>query len=240
MTRAAADTLQQLNLPSPTTPTGIARASPRTMRPSTRTQCPKARSRSRAPQSFVTLALFAATFCAACDRRSPEFRYLSAPETKPRGAALNAQARLLAATPDGTKTHVLVLAEGDEVMTALSDFMRREKVASAAFHGIGAVRDAELAWFDPERQKYKALTTRDQVEVLALNGDAALDSQQSPTVHAHVVLGTENTRTLGGHLIHAVTSPNLELFITSYPTALKKRPVPGKGFERIDPTLSQE
>jgi predicted DNA-binding protein with PD1-like motif len=59
-------------------------------------------------------------------------------------------------------------------------------------------------------------------------------------VHAHAVLGTENARTLGGHLIHAVTSPNLELFITSYSTSLKKRPVPRKGFERIDPTLSQD
>ena len=208
------------------------------MRPSTCTQCPEARSRSRGLQSFATLALLAATFCAACDRRADDVRYLSASETKPRGSAPNAHARRLGAAPDGTKTYVIVLAEGDEVMTALGDFMRREKVTSAAFHGIGAVRDPEIAWFDPARQKYKVLTIREQLEVLALNGDTALDSQSNPTVHAHAVLGTERARTLGGHLVHAITSPNLELFVTSYPTALKKRPVPGKGFERIDPTLS--
>jgi hypothetical protein len=132
------------------------------------------RSRSRAPKSFVTLVLFTATFCAGCDRESPAIRYLSAPETKPRGAAPNAQTRTLASAPDGTKTRVLVLAEGDEVMTALAHFMRQEKVTSAAFHGIGAVRDPEIAWFDPERQKYKALIVRKQLEVLALNGDTAL------------------------------------------------------------------
>jgi len=196
--------------------------------------------RRRPTRSFVTVALAAATFCAACENVGTEVRYLSAPETKPRGAAPNAKSRVLSAEPYGTKHYVLVLTDGDEVMTALANFMRREKVQGAAFHGIGAVRESEIAWFDPERQKYKAITVREQVEVLALNGDTALDSQQNPTVHAHAVLGTENARTFGGHLLHAVTSPNLELFVTTYPTALLKRPVPGKGFERIDPTLSRE
>jgi predicted DNA-binding protein with PD1-like motif len=195
--------------------------------------------RSQRVRGFAALILIGATLCVSCDTKGVDVRYLSAAETKPRGAAPNAQALLLSTAPEGTKHHVLVLAEGDEVMTALRDFMHREKITSAAFHGIGAVRDPELAWFDPARGQYKALTLREQLEVLALNGDTALDEQGKPSVHAHVVLGTSDARTLGGHLVHATTSPNLELFITSYPTPLKKTPVPGKGFQRIDPRLSQ-
>jgi len=43
-------------------------------------------------------------------------------------------------------------------------------------------------------------------------------------VHAHLVCGLTTGETRGGHLVHAVTSPTVEVFITVSKTQLRKAP----------------
>ncbi|HKO46360.1 MAG TPA: PPC domain-containing DNA-binding protein [Polyangiaceae bacterium] len=167
------------------------------------------------------LVLLATTACA--HRHEPVVRYLSRSELKPSGAAPGAQHRLIATRADGSKEYALVLARGDEVMTALSDFARVEQVTAASFTAIGAVRAAEVGWFDFEKTKYKAMRHDDQLEVLSLVGDIGLSADGRATVHAHATLGRESGRAFGGHLIAATVSPTLEVFVTTYPKPLKKR-----------------
>ncbi len=167
------------------------------------------------------LVLAAATACA--QHHDPMVRYLSRAELKPTGAAPGAQHRLLATRGDGSKEYALVLARGDEVMTALSDFARAERVTAASFTAIGAVRDAEVGWFDFAKQQYKAMRLDEQLEVLSLIGDIGVGAEGKTVVHAHVTLGRESGRAFGGHLVGAVVSPTLEVFVTSYPQPLKKK-----------------
>src|SRR4051812_37305238 len=160
----------------------------------------------------------------ACSRHhDPSVRYVSSVQLKPNGAAPGAQHRLLATRPDGTQEYALVLARGDEVMTALSDFARAKRVTAATFTALGAVRNAEVGWFDFSKEQYKAMRFDEQLEVLSLVGDIGLAEDGKPTVHAHCGLGRESGRALGGHLITATVSPTLELFVTSYPQALRKQ-----------------
>jgi predicted DNA-binding protein with PD1-like motif len=167
------------------------------------------------------LALFAAYGCA--HHPQPTIRYLSRAELKPNSAARGAQHRLVATRADGSKEYALVLARGDEVMTALSDFARAERVTAASFTAIGAVRAAEVGWFDFGKQQYKAMRHDEQFEVLSLLGDIGVGADGQPTVHAHATLGRESGRAFGGHLISATVSPTLEVFLTTYPQALKKQ-----------------
>jgi predicted DNA-binding protein with PD1-like motif len=167
------------------------------------------------------LALFVACGCA--HHPEPAVRYLSRTELKPNSAAPGAQHRLIATRADGSKEYALVLARGDEVMTALTDFARTERVTAASFTAIGAVRGAEVGWFDFEKQQYKAMRHDEQLEVLSLLGDIGLDGDGQPTVHAHATLGRESGRAFGGHLIRATVSPTLEVFLTTYAQALKKQ-----------------
>jgi len=170
---------------------------------------------------LVFSLLISATACA--HRHEPVVRYLSRTELKPSGAAPGAQHRLVATRADGSKEYALVLARGDEVMTALNDFARAEQVTAASFTAIGAVRAAEVGWFDFEKQKYKAMRHDDQLEVLSLLGDIGVGADGQPTVHAHATLGRESGRAFGGHLITATVWPTLEVFVTTYPQALKKQ-----------------
>src|ERR1700733_7023616 len=110
-------------------------------------------------------------------------RWVPPAQAVPHGQAPGARTRLLAAQPDGTKSYVLVLREGDEVATALANFADDQHVVNAHFVAIGAVRDPEVAWFDPMRHEYKAISRHEQMEVLTLSGDIALAADDRPVVH---------------------------------------------------------
>ena len=171
-----------------------------------------------------TLGLLVFVTATACTHHhEAAVRYLSRADLKPSGGAPSAQHRLIATRADGSKEYALVLARGDEVMTALSDFAKAEQVTAASFTAIGAVRNAEVGWFDFSKQQYKAMRYDDQVEVLSLVGDIGTGSDGKAVVHAHATLGRENGRAFGGHLIGATVSPTLEVFVTTYPQPLKKK-----------------
>lgn len=48
-------------------------------------------------------------------------------------------------------------------------------------------------------------------------------------MHAHVVLGDRDGGTKGGHLMHAVASPTVEIFITTGAAVLNKEPDAASG-----------
>jgi uncharacterized protein len=166
----------------------------------------------------------------------PSVRWVAPKDAGPRGSAPGAKSRLLATDAGGAKDYVMVLARGDEVLTALADFSRKENVVDAHFVAIGGVRDPEVAWFDMERGEFKAMSLGEQMEVLTLSGDIALGENGKPVPHAHLVLGRQDGQAWGGHLLRATTSPTLEVYIRTFPDALHKRTAAGTNLELIDPS----
>jgi predicted DNA-binding protein with PD1-like motif len=144
-------------------------------------------------------------------------------ETGPSGRPRGAQHRLTASHADGSKDYVLVLARGDEVATALADFAQSEDIAGAHFTAAGAVRDPDVAWFDLSRRQYRAKSFSEQMEVLTLAGDLGRGEDRKTVIHTHVVLGRNDGRAFGGHLIRATVSPRLEVLLTSYPEPIRRR-----------------
>ncbi len=63
----------------------------------------------------------------------------------------------------------------------------------------------------------------DQLVWLSLLGYIGLGTYGKAAVHAHATLGRESGRAFGGHLITAIVSPTLEVFVTTYAQALQKQ-----------------
>jgi predicted DNA-binding protein with PD1-like motif len=99
---------------------------------------------------------------------------------------------------------------------------------------IGAFSAVTLGYFDRARRDYRRIALAEQVEVLALLGDVALDGAE-PTVHAHVVVGLSDGTTRGGHLLEGRVWPTLELVLTETPGALRRRRDPETGLALLDP-----
>jgi uncharacterized protein len=130
---------------------------------------------------------------------------------------------------------VLVFDTGDEVMSTLTKFAKDRKIAAAHFTAIGAFSDLDIGYFDLVKKDYLKNKVHEQVEVVSLIGDIAMDKDKGePKVHAHVVVGKRNGAAMGGHLIEAHVRPTLELILRDSGEQLKRKFDPESGLALID------
>ena len=138
------------------------------------------------------------------------------------------------------RTWALVFDTGDEVIGPLTQFATLHQLAAARFTAIGAFSQATLGYFDWQKKDYARIPIGEQVEVLSLVGDVALDGGQ-PKIHAHVVVGKRDGSAHGGHLLDARVRPTLEVMLVESPARLSRvfDPVSGLALIEIDPAHVQ-
>ena len=134
---------------------------------------------------------------------------------------------------DAERTIALILDTGDEAVSTLARFAGAQGVTAARFTAIGAFSRAVLGYFDWQRKDYERIPVHEQVEVLALVGDVALDGDQ-PRIHAHAVLGRRDGSTCGGHLLEAHVRPTLEVMLVQSPAYLARTVDAQSGLALID------
>jgi predicted DNA-binding protein with PD1-like motif len=131
-------------------------------------------------------------------------------------------------------TYVLVFDKGEEFVDGLERFAREENLSASHFTAIGAFRDVTTGYFDPQKKAYLKNHINEQVEVLSLVGDIALQ-ERGPKIHAHVVVGKADGTAHGGHVLAAHVWPTLEVILTASPTHLRRKHDPETGLALIDP-----
>lgn len=119
------------------------------------------------------------------------------------------------------KTWALIFEAGDEVVSTLTEFAKQQRLDSSHFTAIGAFQRATLGYFDRHTHEYTKIPVDEQVEVLSLVGDIALEKGQ-PKVHAHVVVGRADGTTRGGHIMEAQVWPTLEVVLSETPRELRR------------------
>jgi hypothetical protein len=122
----------------------------------------------------------------------------------------------------GARTVALVFETGDDPMKGLLEFASREGLTSGHFTAIGAFESVTLGYFDWSRKDYLRIPIHEQVEVLSLVGDVALEGK-APKVHAHAVVGKRDGTAHGGHLLEARVRPTLEVILIQPPGHLLRR-----------------
>jgi uncharacterized protein len=134
-----------------------------------------------------------------------------------------------------TMTYVVVLDEGEEAFSALSDFAARRQLSAAQVTAVGAFERATVGWFDRAVKNYQRIEIAQQCEVLSLVGDIALGpGSGQPQPHLHTVLGLADGTTRGGHLLEGRVWPTLEVSIREAPAELRKTHRPEAGLALID------
>ena len=185
--------------------------------------------------TIVSLIFLAGTAWMASPAGAQEARvtYLSPAESaQKRGSAPGMKVKLIS-NGEGSKQYVVIFSAGDEAYSGLLDFAEKYRVTSAHFTAIGALSRVVLGWFDPEKKMYRENQVDEQVEVATMTGDLAL-YQGKPALHTHIVVGRRNGTANGGHLIEAIVSPTLEVFVTVDPIPLQKKYDPSSHLTLID------
>ena len=131
------------------------------------------------------------------------------------------------------KTFAVIFDKGDEVTAGLLEFAKQDHLVGSHFTAIGAFSDATLGYFDRDRKDYLKIRVDEQVEVLSMVGDIALNNGE-PKVHAHIVVGMRDGTTRGGHLLEAHVWPTLEVIVVEAPRHLQRKTDPETGLALID------
>lgn len=126
-----------------------------------------------------------------------------------------------------TKTEkgiIIRLDRGEELISTLTDFCRRERVKNAVFQGIGAVERVQIGYYDLASKTYHFTKDDGIFEVASMLGNVAL-VEGEPFIHAHAVLSRcdETLRCIGAHIKEAYTAVTLEIFITVLDTSIERR-----------------
>ncbi|HEY3067814.1 MAG TPA: PPC domain-containing DNA-binding protein [Methylomirabilota bacterium] len=133
----------------------------------------------------------------------------------------------------GERTFAVVFDKDDDVLRDLTAFAQTQRLSASHFTAIGAFSEVTLGYFDRERKSYRKIVIAEQVEVLSLIGDVALEGGE-PKVHAHVVVGKSDGTAHGGHLLQAKVWPTLELVLEESPVHLRRRMDLASGLALID------
>ncbi|HSE04773.1 MAG TPA: PPC domain-containing DNA-binding protein [Methylomirabilota bacterium] len=134
---------------------------------------------------------------------------------------------------EGRRTFVLVCDRGDDPVEALAAAAKRLDLAAASLTGIGAFSGVTLGFFERARRDYARRVIREQVEVVSLVGNVALDRGE-PRIHAHVVVARFDGSALGGHLLGGSVDPTLEVMIVESPATLRRKVDPSTGLALLD------
>jgi predicted DNA-binding protein with PD1-like motif len=134
----------------------------------------------------------------------------------------------------GEKTFAIVFDAGDEVVAGLLAFAKEHKLAAGRLTGLGACERVTLGFFELGRKDYQKIPINEQVEVMSLVGNIALEEGGQPKVHAHVVVGKRDGTAHGGHLLEAHVRPTLEVILVESPVPLRRKMNAEVGLPLID------
>jgi predicted DNA-binding protein with PD1-like motif len=82
----------------------------------------------------------------------------------------------------------------------IGDFAKNQKISTAAFTAIGALKSAKLGFYDQKTHTYVEDALMESCELASCTGNISL-KDGAPFVHAHAVLNTRNGNTKAGHLM---------------------------------------
>jgi hypothetical protein len=119
------------------------------------------------------------------------------------------------------KTFAVVFDTGDEVIAGLTRFAIEQHLHGSRLSGIGAFSRVKCGFFDLSKKSYEPIVIDEQVEVLSLIGDIALD-RGKPKIHAHLVAGKADGTAWGGHLLEGYVRPTLEIIVIESPRYLQR------------------
>ena len=111
------------------------------------------------------------------------------------------------------KTFICKLNHGGDLIDSIHKICREKSITLAQLQGIGALKNANIAFYDQANQTYEQKEFQGEFEILSLIGNISLKDGE-PICHAHLVFGNEKGEAYGGHLLPGCMIYACELIIT--------------------------
>lgn len=119
-----------------------------------------------------------------------------------------------------SRTFKVTMRKGDEIASGLTEFAEKNHLTDSHLTGIGALNHVVLGWYDPEKRAYKKNVIDEEVELVSLTGNVAIENGK-PFVHMHAVVAYKDGTTRGGHLLEALVAVEFQGFVIDSDLAAK-------------------
>ncbi|MCY0978037.1 DNA-binding protein [Chryseobacterium wangxinyae] len=122
-------------------------------------------------------------------------------------------------TPTG---FLMVLREGDDVISRIENLAKTENIPSASFTGIGFAADVTFGFYDFNAKKFNPKTFK-KVEMGSLTGSIAWN-EKGASIHIHGVATDDKFKAFGGHILSMhVGTGSIEIYITVSDKKLERK-----------------
>ena len=101
------------------------------------------------------------------------------------------------------KELIMRLKHNTDIVQSIAEFARSKGVRAGNFTAIGALKRAELGYYDQRKHEYLKMRIDSPYELASCVGNVSLKDGE-PFVHAHVVLSDEKGNTRAGHLLEGI------------------------------------
>lgn len=108
--------------------------------------------------------------------------------------------------------YLVRLERGEQLMDALTKFVRAQNVPGAWLSGLGAAQWVELGYYDLATKQYRWQTFDTLLEILGLQGNVAWQKGE-PAIHLHGTFSNRQYHVVGGHVKDLQVGGTCELFI---------------------------
>jgi predicted DNA-binding protein with PD1-like motif len=117
---------------------------------------------------------------------------------------------------------ILRLFSNELLIDKIIDVAKLYKIKSGIIlSGIGQLKNFQLGFFN-QKSNYLIKEFNRPHELLSLSGNICKNNNEY-VIHLHVVLGDENKKTVGGHLIKGIVEITNEVFILNLDINLKRK-----------------
>ena len=117
--------------------------------------------------------------------------------------------------------YIVRLESGEAAIETLTALLRAEGIQFASVSAIGAVRWADMGYWNADAQEYEFRRFDEQMEVVSLVGNCSLKDGE-PFLHVHCTLGKRDFSVIGGHLKEAQVHPTLEVWLRTESTPVHR------------------
>jgi len=108
--------------------------------------------------------------------------------------------------------YIIRLEKDEKIIETLTGFLKKKKIKSGYFSGIGAVSKSEIAHFSLDRKEYSYKALNGPLEITSLLGNIATSGSQV-IIHAHITLSDSKMNVYGGHLKEAAIGATCEIIL---------------------------
>ena len=91
------------------------------------------------------------------------------------------------------------LDHGADLLEEITTICKDNAIRLGRVEAIGAVQKAKIGFYPQDQKQYEFIEIDKEMEITGLIGNISL-KEGNPMVHAHINLGDEEGRVIGGHL----------------------------------------